>query len=184
MSAARHSGRHLATTAATSTIILVTALVCVLPWTTPVRIGDGATALMALVPAAAICACVVARPWQTPSLAVFLAGLLMDTVTAGPLGYWALVNLTAASVARGIATHVVVNALMLAWVTFGLSATAAAMVGWAVTSLYRLHPAPVSEIAFPAIVAVTVFPVATVVTRALLAVVAPAPAPAISAGSE
>ena len=180
MSKWRDVGAPVTTTA----IILATTLASALPWSIAVKAGDGATSAAVLIPAAAICACVLARPRQTPSLAVFVAGLLMDAVTAGPLGYWSLVYLAMASVARAGAARMASGSVIIAWLIFAVAAAGGATLAWAVSSLFRLQVAPIGDIAGPAIVALVAFPIVAGAAHALLAVIAPAPVPVIRAGSE
>ncbi len=84
-----------------------------------------------------------------PEWAVFLAGLTLDVLTHGPLGYWSLIYLVAHSLAilsapiasRGVAARIGLFALALVAVT---------VMAWAVSSVYFLEPADWRPYAFGA----------------------------------
>jgi rod shape-determining protein MreD len=77
-----------------STLLLI--VVAVVPWGGP---AWSETAL-ALLPVAAIYFWSIRRPQLMPALLVFLIGLVLDVMTHGPLGVWAMTALAAAFSAR------------------------------------------------------------------------------------
>jgi rod shape-determining protein MreD len=74
------------------------------------------------------------RPWF-----VFLAGLVMDVLTAGPFGFWALVFLMAYCFGRAIAPYGPGLGPIGLWLAFIASACAIGACGWAVASLYFMR---------------------------------------------
>ena len=70
---------------------------------------------------------------------VFLTGLLTDILTAGPLGFWALVFLIAFRFGRGVAPFAPGLGTLGLWLAFALAAPVIAAIGWSVASLYFLR---------------------------------------------
>ena len=85
-------------------------------------------------------------------------GLLADLLSGGPLGYWALMGLVAATVgrkpgslreSRDVGTH---------WLIWALLATGLGVFGWLLASLYYLRWIDWWPIAFGAVTSVVLFP--------------------------
>ena len=122
----------------TGIAVLLFVILCTLPWGGPG--GAGAAASIGIsIPIAVIFACGFWWPYRLPSWIVFLAGLLGDAVTGGPLGYWALLYLLALAAARAGRDYIGAPRVLPAWATFAATASGLCLVAWAVTSLYRLE---------------------------------------------
>ncbi len=80
------------------------------------------------------------RPAQRiPVWLVFLAGLATDILTAGPLGYWALLYTLSHSMGGLVFRKMPSGSLAGLWVAYVVTAGAVASIGWGVASLYYLR---------------------------------------------
>lgn len=146
--------------------VLLTTLMCALPWsmTSP---ASPAASLSATIPIAVVFACGIWWPDRLPSWIAFLAGLLTDAVTGGPLGYWALLYLLALTGARATNPLAEMPGLRIAWLAFAVTSLALSLVAWSVTSVYHLEFANWRPIAWPMGILVVGFPVVAAVLIAL-----------------
>lgn len=81
-----------------------------------------------------------ARPErQVPVWLVFLIGLGADVLTAGPLGYWAFIYTIGHTLARLLTARRPFNSLSGLWLSFAVTATAAAAIGWLLACVYYLR---------------------------------------------
>lgn len=116
--------------------LAILTLVAALPWGLPSQYRF----FLPLLPVVAIHYWSLRHGALIPEWCVFLAGLTLDILTHGPLGYWALIYLIAHVLAvisapyasRGHAARLALFALAL----IGVTVTA-----WAVSSIYFLEPA-------------------------------------------
>lgn len=99
------------------------------------------------------------RKYPLPAVVVFLAGLTTDVLTAGPLGYWAIVYLLGHVPARMARRRRAVHSLSGLWGVFIATTALAASAGWAIASLYYLRLIDWWPIALGALVAVALFPI-------------------------
>ena len=99
------------------------------------------------------------RPGGLSALVVFLAGLLVDAVTAGPLGFWPLIYLLGLALARAARGRVPAASMTAGWSMFAVTAALLASAAWAVSSLTQLQPMAWPVLAWPFGIAVAVFPV-------------------------
>jgi rod shape-determining protein MreD len=118
--------------------VLLMTLLCALPWGMPETTGPS-TSFSVAIPIAVVFAFGFWWPDRLPTWIGFLAGLLSDAVTGGPLGYWALLYLLALTVARACHAAIRVPGLPAAWGGFAVTAALLSVVAWTVTSLYRLE---------------------------------------------
>ena len=157
--------RHLPSLA-----ILAVTLTGALPW--GLSAGGGSSmppaSLGAVLPIAVIHACGYWRPSITPAWIGFVAGLVTDTVTGGPLGYWPLLYLLALKISRVCEFHVPSAHMAMGWATFVVAAVILAICGWAVASLYHVQIASWWVLGRPLAVAAGLFPVLAVVLLAAL----------------
>ncbi|MGQ0672115.1 MAG: hypothetical protein ACT4N2_04445 [Hyphomicrobium sp.] len=115
----------------------------------------------------------VADPARVPEWLVFGAGLSLDVLTGGPLGYWSLVYLAGYVVA-------VLQAPLGAqdrrgrvadrfgrWLKFVVALAVVAGLEWALASLYFLQPADVGPYVAAATVVVLAYPVLALVIDAV-----------------
>jgi rod shape-determining protein MreD len=121
-----------------ATLVLAT-LISVLPW----GIGSDVRYLLPVVPF------LVAYFWsrhegsRIPSVLVFAAGLTVDVLTAGPLGFWPLLYLT------GLALADLVERLagrlrgLAEWLALGIVLEVLAVLAWLVLSAYSGGPAEI-----------------------------------------
>jgi rod shape-determining protein MreD len=70
-----------------------------------------------------------------PEWVVFLAGLTVDILTHGPLGYWALIYLLAHLIAT-LSARLHVEGTLARLVLLGFAIALVTFVGWAVASIY------------------------------------------------
>jgi rod shape-determining protein MreD len=93
------------------------------------------------------------------AIAVFLAGLLLDLLSGGPFGYWALLYLTGLALSvhlPSIARNVDRPARQI--LLFTMVAAVVSGLGWFVSSTYYLHLLPAGPTAIGALAAVLAFP--------------------------
>lgn len=93
-----------------------------------------------------------------PAVAVGL-GLLADLMSGGPLGYWALMCLIAASVGGWAGSLAEARAFGRLWLIWSMLAAVLAAFGWLLASLYYLRWIDWWPIVFGAIVSVGLFPI-------------------------
>lgn len=79
-----------------SLVVVLVTLMSTAPWGAP----EGARFVMPLLPYMAAHVFLMRRPGIVPSPVLFAAGVFVDLATHGPIGFWALVYLGAALVAR------------------------------------------------------------------------------------
>ena len=113
-------------------IVLVAVIVCAIPWGLP----DGATFILPLVTATPIFYLAAQAEHGVPVWLAFLAGLATDILTAGPLGYWALIFLLTHSLAKAYRQTNTRGSFAGLWLGFALSLVVVAALGWALASLY------------------------------------------------
>ena len=81
----------------------------------------------------------VRREPPIPVWLVFLSGLATDILTAGPLGYWALLYTMTYTLGHFLFRSMSRRSLAGLWLAYATTAGIAASVGWAVASLYYLR---------------------------------------------
>ena len=99
-------------------VVLGLVLVAAQPWSLPA----GYRFLLPLLPVLAVAHFALLRPALMPAGVAFMGGLLLDVLTIGPLGYWAMIYVLARMLAAllspptlpGAAARVGLAALMLA----------------------------------------------------------------------
>ena len=135
--------------------VLVAVLATAAPWGLPAE----ATFILPLVVVMMVF-CWRALPGTVfPAYLALLLGLLMDIVSGGPLGFWALMALIAASVGGrtpSLADSQDVNRLWLVWAGV---AVLIAVISWLLGSLYFLHWIDLWPIALGAGASILLFPV-------------------------
>lgn len=126
------SERRFTTLALPALIIFFAVIICAIPWGLP----DGATFILPLVTATPIFY-LSAQPDRTvPVWLAFLAGLATDILTAGPLGYWALIFLFTHGLAKAYRQTTSAEGFGALWAGFALTLVVVAALGWALASLY------------------------------------------------
>lgn len=135
-------------------VVMLAVFVAALPWGLPAPIA----LVLPLLPYVAIHILVERRGAAIPDWLVFLAGLAMDVLGQGPLGYWALVYLVGFIAVRAASTdRETTSAGSIA--LFALTQIALVLVQWLVTSIYRLRAAEIGPLLGAAAAALAVFAV-------------------------
>lgn len=115
-----------------SLVLLLAVVVAAVPWALPAMAGF----VLPLQLIIFVFALSLQRKYELPTLSVFAAGLLMDVLTAGPLGYWAIIFLITHTLAGLLTRRKVLTNFAILWVTFSATAATASITGWALASLY------------------------------------------------
>jgi rod shape-determining protein MreD len=103
--------------------------------------------------------------WRTlpgmvlPPYLAMLFGLLADVTSGGPLGFWALMNLIAATAGGLAPSPNDAQDRNRLWFMWGMVAALIACLGWLLASLYFLRWIDWWPIAFGALASVALFPV-------------------------
>jgi len=137
-----------------SLILLLAVVVAAVPWALPVAAGF----VLPLQLNIFVFALSLQREYVLPTLSVFAAGLLMDVLTAGPLGYWAIIFLITHTLARFLARRTTPISFPMLWVTFAATAATASITGWALASLYFVRLIDWQPMLIGATAAVALFP--------------------------
>lgn len=116
-----------------ASVVMLT-IMAVLPWGVPVEDRFA----LPLLPVAAIYYWTSDRAAWLPEGAVFLSGLLLDVLTQGPLGYWALVYLAAHLVAV-VASRFRFETVAARFAAFAAAVVAVTVFGWLAASVYFLQ---------------------------------------------
>lgn len=117
----------------TATVI---ALVAAMPWGLP----DFAAFALPLVTLSVISFWSARQPRLMPPALVFALGVVTDLVTAGPIGYWALLFLLAHFLATlGPEVDSERGRWLLAWAYFAVTLPVVVVAGWLIASLYYLQ---------------------------------------------
>jgi rod shape-determining protein MreD len=94
-----------------------------------------------------------------PPYVAMLLGLLTDITSGGPLGFWALMTLIAASAGGRAPSLTDGRDLSRLWFVWGMVAGGVACLGWLLASLYFLRWIDWWPIAFGALASIALFPV-------------------------
>lgn len=115
-----------------SITVLVAVLVSSVPWGLP-----ASTAFVLPLATGMLIFLHAVRPKvMLPPWVAFLAGVLTDILTGGPLGYWAFVFLVAHGLGRSFPREGAAPRLSGLWPTYALIAAALAALAWTVASAY------------------------------------------------
>ncbi|MCP1230198.1 rod shape-determining protein MreD [Acetobacter indonesiensis] len=98
------------------------------------------------------------RPSGMPSVAVFILGLFMDLVGFTPLGVSAFILLLVHGVGLYARFGLMRLHFLLVWGVFSLLATAACLLQWGLTCLFRFHMLDVAPALFEAFLCIGVYP--------------------------
>ena len=135
-------------------VLLLAVVVAAVPWALPVAAGF----VLPLQLIIFVFALSLQRNYVLPSLSVFAAGLLMDVLTAGPLGYWAIIFLITHTFARLLARRSVHISFPMLWVAFAVTAATASIAGWALASVYFVRLIDWQPMMIGAAAAIVLFP--------------------------
>jgi len=134
--------------------VLALVLLAALPW------GFGASErfVLPLLPLVAIYVFSVRPSDVLPASIVFAAGLLLDVLTLGPLGYWPLVYLVGHLSAR-LWAPAVQDGAILRWLGFGGTLAVVGIAAWTLESIYFVRLADASAHAVAALIVLALYPV-------------------------
>jgi rod shape-determining protein MreD len=142
--------------------VAVLALVAVLPWGLP---PDGRFVLP-LLPFIAIHYWASRHPDRLAEWVPFVAGLAVDVLSNGPLGYWSLIYLVGYMIA--VEAHLVTAAGPAGrWFIFLTSLALLVAAAWGIASLYYLELAAWRPFAWAALLAGLAYPVFALILRSL-----------------
>lgn len=142
--------------------VAVLVLVAVLPWGLP---PDGRFVLP-LLPFIAIHYWTSRHPEKLAEWVPFAAGLAVDVLSSGPLGYWSLIYLVGYVLAEE--AHLVTGTGPGGrWLIFLTSLVLLVAAGWAIASLYYLEIAEWRPFAFAAVLAGLFYPAFALILRSL-----------------
>jgi len=145
--------------------VLAVTFASAMPW--GVQLPPGFRILLPLVPYIFIHIWVVNRPRLMPEWLVFLIGLLVDVLSHGPLGYWALIYLVGfvgATLTRDAARRSALSAAA----AFAATLCVLGIVQWTVMSGYLLQRADWRPIALATAAAIGLYPLVALVLAPLL----------------
>lgn len=142
--------------------IVVTTILVVLPW--------GMTAenrfVLPLLPLIVIHYWTTRRPDVVAEWWAFAAGLSVDILTHGPIGYWALMYLlgfAAAHMTRGVSG----DRPLMTWLTAAITLLLVTAIAWIISSLYYFEFTDWRPYLFAAVAAAIIYPVIGLVLRGL-----------------
>ncbi len=142
--------------------IIVTTILVALPW----GMAAENRFFLPLLPLIVIHYWTLRRPELVAEWWVFLAGLSVDILTNGPIGYWALIYLLGFAAAQ-LSTQLSGDGLLAKWGLSGVTLMGLTAIAWAVSSLYHFEFADWWPYASAAVAAALIYPVFGVVLRGL-----------------
>ena len=110
-------------------------LLCVMPW----GLGQSFHFALPLLPFAAIHYWARSRPASMPCTFVFAAGLAVDVLSYGPLGYWSLVYLMGLGLAAGLARVLLDSSPLADCTSFCAAIALLALIAWSLASVYFIR---------------------------------------------
>ncbi len=137
-----------------SIFLLLAVFVAAVPWAIP----SEASFILPLLLIIFVFVLTLQRRRVLPSLSVFIAGLLMDILTAGPLGYWAIIFLLTHTLAALYAKRNTHPGFGMLWLAFAATAVLASISGWALASLYFVRLIDWQPMLIGSAVTVALFP--------------------------
>lgn len=137
-----------------SLILFLAVVVAAVPWAVPAAAGFILPLLLIIF----VFALTMQRSRKLPTLSVFAAGLLMDVLTAGPLGYWAIIFLLTHTLARIYSRRTKKKQFVNLWLAFAATAAAASVFGWALASIYFVRIIDWQPMLIGGAVAIALFP--------------------------
>lgn len=137
-----------------SLVLFLAVVVAAVPWALPSR----ASFILPLLLIIIVYVLTLRRHAVLPGLSVFTAGLLMDILTAGPLGYWAIIFLLTHTLASLFSKRAARPGFGMLWLVFAATAVAASLSGWALASLYFVRMIDWQPMLIGGAVAVALFP--------------------------
>ena len=137
-----------------SAVLLVAVVIAAVPWALP----ESAIFILPLLLIILVFVLTVQRGQELPSLSVFAGGLIMDVLTAGPLGYWAAIFLLTHTLAGLYRRRVKPRDFGGLWLSFAGTAVAASASGWGLASLYFVRVIDWQPMLIASVTAIALFP--------------------------
>jgi len=137
-----------------SLVLFLAVVVAAVPWALPAAAGFILPLLLIIF----IFALTMQQKRELPTISVFAAGLLMDVLTAGPLGYWAIIFLLTHTLAGIYSRRAKNKRFGTLWLAFAGTAAAASIFGWALASIYFVRIIDWQPMFIGGAVAVALFP--------------------------
>jgi rod shape-determining protein MreD len=150
-----------------SLFLFLAVVVAAVPWALPSR----ASFILPLLLIIIVYVLTLQRRMVLPSLSVFAAGLLMDILTAGPLGYWAIIFLLTHTLAALYGRRDATPGFGMLWLVFAATAVVTSISGWVLASLYFVRVIDWQPMLIGGAVAVALFPLVAWPMRRSLGVV-------------
>lgn len=147
--------RYLSALLPLITIVLL-ALAVALPWGVPANYAF----VLPLIVFMAIHYWTWERAKFVPTWIAFISGLLVDFLTNGPLGYWALLFLFGHAIALNLRVTGEMWSFLASWLVFALNVAILSACGWAIASAYFARVAEWKAMVEGAVYAIIFFPVA------------------------
>ncbi len=135
--------------------VLIAVIVSAVPWGLPATTGF----VLPLVTAMLVFLFASRTTPGLPPWFAFLAGMLTDMLTAGPLGYWAFIFLVAYALGRAVAFSAAPRGMLSLLSAYVLSAGLTAATAWGVASLYYVRLIDWQPMAFATLAVVPLFPI-------------------------
>lgn len=135
-------------------LLLAATLAAAAPWGLP----GGATYIPPLATVMLLFILAAEDEPALPAWPAFAAGLATDLLTAGPLGFWALIYLMTYTLARGFSPETRHWQLLALWVCFAFTIAIVAGAAWGVASLYFVKPVDWRPLVTGAAVVLGLFP--------------------------
>ena len=138
-----------------SLVLFLAVFIAAVPWALPAVAGFILPLLLIIF----VFLLTIRRKRALPAVSVFAAGLLMDVLTAGPLGYWAIIFLLTHTLANYFAKRAWTGRFGKLCVAFAMTALTISLFGWILASLYFLRLIDWQPMLIGGAVAIALFPV-------------------------
>lgn len=137
-----------------SLVLFLAVVVAAVPWVLPAA----ASFILPLLLIIFVFVLTIQHKRDLPTVSVFAAGLLMDVLTAGPLGYWAIIFLLTHTLANFYAKRAGTARFGKLWFAFAMTAVAASISGWVLASIYFVRVIDWQPMFIGGAVAIALFP--------------------------
>lgn len=137
-----------------SLVLFFAVVIAAVPWVLPAEASFILPSLLII----AVFVLTLQRRRKLPGISVFAAGLLFDILTAGPMGYWAILFLLTYTIAVQYRIRAGRKEFSALWAVFAGTATLAAAAGWGLACLYFVRIIDWQPMAIGAAVIIAMFP--------------------------
>ncbi|MGD9785808.1 MAG: hypothetical protein AB7E80_05245 [Hyphomicrobiaceae bacterium] len=158
-------------------IVLALAVLAALPW----GLGDHLRMLPPFIPALAIYVLGTERRGAVPEMIAFIAGLSVDAMTQGPLGYWGLIYLFASFAA--VVVPPPAGRVLAGWAMFVPISIALVLTAYVVGLVYAMALLPLAPFAAAVVLLVVAYPFAAILLAPLVRSRASPQRPLVRGGS-